>query len=314
MHKYIVKSVILFYIIWFTSYSNSLFAQQMPLYSEYMFNTFEINPAYAGYRNAIQITSMFRKQWTGFKTAPQSTYFSVDMPISNKRIGLGLKIVDDRDAITKTFGAQSAYSFKIPVGENSTLALGLQGGVLSYKSDFTKIDVIDANDPAFSQNTNSLKLNFGTGVFFNSENFYVGLSTPNLIRNNIGKVSDGGATLNDVKQNMHLYFNTGYIFKLNDDLLIKPSVLLRGVAGSPISFDMNVNLWIADALSLGVSYRNQAAVVGIIDIKILPNLRLGYAYDHNINRFNLISKGSHEIILRYEIPLNGEALVSPRYF
>ena len=310
MHKYIVKSAILFYTIGFTSYSNSLFAQKRPLYSEYMFNTFEINPAYAGYKNVIQITSMFRKQWTGFKTAPQSSYFSVDMPIPNKRIGLGLKIVDDKDEITKTFGAQSAYSFKIPMGENSTLALGLEAGVLSYNSDFSKIDVIDANDPSFSQNTNSLKLNFGTGVFFNSENFYVGLSTPNLIRN----VSDGGASLNDVKQNIYWYFNTGYVYKLSDDLLIKPSVLMRGESQSLTSFDINVNLWIADVLSLGVSYRNQAAVVGIIDLKMLPNLRLGYAYDHNINQFKIISKGSHEIILRYEIPLNGEALVSPRYF
>src|SRR6478672_2891145 len=102
-------------IFLFLTVSNGLSAQQLPLYSEYMFNTFEINPAYAGARDAVQITSMFRKQWTGFKSAPQSTFLSVDMPIPDKRIGLGLKIVDDRDEITKTVGAQAAYAYKVPV-------------------------------------------------------------------------------------------------------------------------------------------------------------------------------------------------------
>lgn len=309
MNKIMIRSTILFLIIiWFVSCSSKLYSQQLPLYSEYMFNTIELNPAYAGYRDAIQITSMYRKQWTGFKTAPQSAFFSIDMPITKKRIGLGLKIVDDRDEVTRTFGAQFMYSFKIPMGGNSTLALGLQGGALNYKSDFTTVDVIDANDPSFSQNTSSIKLNFGTGVFFNTKKFYIGLSTPNLIRSNIR------AKLNDTKQNMHVYFNTGYIFTLSEGLLIKPSILLRGVAGSPVSFDLNVNVWMAEVLSLGVSYRERSAVVGLVDLKILPNLRMGYAYDHNISRFKLISRGSHEVILRYEIPLKGVAIVSPRYF
>ncbi len=292
-------------------FSTDLSAQQLPLYSEYMFNTFEINPAYAGAREAVQITSMYRKQWTGFKTAPQSTFLSVDMPIPDKRVGLGIKLVDDRDEITKTVGAQAAYAYKVPVGSFSTLALGLQAGIMNFKSDFTKIDVIDPNDPSFSQVINSTKANFGTGIFFNTETFFAGLSLPNLIRHNLKK--NDAASLGDIKQNMHIYFNTGYVFFLNNDFVFKPSVLVRGLVGSPVSVDVNSNLWIADMLGLGVSYRNKSAIVGIINLRILPDLYAGYAYDHSISRLNIIAKGSHEVILRYEIS-NGRTALSPRYF
>lgn len=298
-------------LVLLASFSSGLSAQQLPLYSEYMFNTFEINPAYAGGRDAIQITSMFRKQWTGFKSAPQSTFLSVDMPIPDKRIGLGLKIVDDRDELTKTVGAQAAYSYKVPMGEYSTLALGLQAGAMNFKSDFTKIDVIDPNDPSFSQVVNSVKVNFGTGVFFNTENFFAGLSIPNLIKQNLKK--NDIANPGDIKQNTHIYFNTGYVFALNDNFVFKPSVLVRGLVGSPVSFDVNANLWIAEMLSLGASYRNKSAVVGIINLRVLPELYMGYAYDHSISRLNIIAKGSHEVILRYEIS-NGRTSLSPRYF
>jgi len=293
------------------SFSNGLLAQQLPLYSEYMFNTFEINPAYAGSRDVVQIISMFRKQWTGFKTSPQSTFLSVDMPIPNKRIGLGIKLVDDRDEITKTTGAQAAYAYKVPVGNYSTLAFGLQAGAMSFKSDFTKVDVIDPNDPSFSQVVNSVKINFGTGVFFNTENFFVGVSLPNLIRQNLKKNDPGN--LGDIKQNMHIYFNTGYVFLLSENFVLKPSVLVRGLVGSPVSADFNANLWIADMLALGTSYRSKGAVVGIINLRVLPELYMGYAYDHSISRLNIIAKGSHEVILKYEIP-NGRTSLSPRYF
>jgi len=292
--------------------SEKLLAQQLPLFSEYMFNTLEINPAYAGYRDALSVTTMFRKQYTGFKTAPQSAFFAADMPIPGKRVGIGLKLLDDRDAITKTLGAQAVYSFKIPTGDYSNISFGLQGGVYNFRTDFTKVDVIDLNDPSFSQNVNSLNLNFGTGVFFNSEKFFVGLSSPNLIRNNFNREFNTGA-FSELKQQMHIYLNSGYVFPLSDDLHIKPSFLIRGVAGSPLSYDINTNFWIADVLGLGVSYRNKSALVGIIDLKLIPELHLGYAYDHSISEFNLISKGSHEVILRYEFSFNRMAL-SPRYF
>jgi type IX secretion system PorP/SprF family membrane protein len=306
-----LKTIIICLFFYLTG-TYTLIAQQLPLFSEYMFNTLEINPAYAGSRDALSITTMFRKQYTGFKTAPQTAFFAADMPIPGKRVGIGLKLLDDRDVITKTLGAQGVYSFKIPTGDYSNILFGLQAGVYNFRTDFTKVDVIDPNDPSFSQNVNSLNLNFGTGVFFNSEKFYVGLSSPNLIRNNFSAEFNTGA-FSQLKQQMHVYLNSGYVFTLNDDFHIKPSFLVRGIVGSPLSYDINTNFWIADVLGLGASYRNKSAIVGIIDLKLLKELHLGYAYDHSISEFNLISKGSHEVILRYEFSFKRMAL-SPRYF
>ena len=298
-------------ILLLISLASPVLGQQLPLYSEYMFNTFEINPAYAGARDAVQLTSMFRKQWTGFKSAPQSTFLSIDMPIPEKRVGLGIKIVDDRDEITKTVGIQGAYSYKVPLDDNSTLALGLQAGATNFKSDFSKIDVIDPNDPAFSQVVNSNKLNFGTGLFFNTEKFYIGISLPNMIRYDPKK--NDNRDFVDIEQNIHIYLNTGYVFFLDKDVVFKPSVLVRGLVGSPVAVDVNANFWIADMLSLGASYRNKSAIVGIVNVRMLPDLYMGYAYDHSVSRLRIIAKGSHEVILRYEFP-NGRNSRSPRYF
>jgi type IX secretion system PorP/SprF family membrane protein len=133
-----------------------------------------------------------------------------------------------------------------------------------------------------------------------------------LIRNNFNKANNTGA-FSELRQDMHIYFNAGYVFEISEDLMIKPSFLVRGVVGSPVSYDINSNFWIADMLSLGISYRNQTAIVGLIDLKLTPQLRMGYAYDHVTSKYNIISKGSHEVILRYEFSFDRTSL-SPRYF
>jgi len=296
-------------MILFLTCSNNLFSQQLPLNSGYIFNMFQINPAYAGFRDALQITSMFRKQWTGIQSSPQTAYFGVDMPIPNKRAGLGFQFVEERQEISKALGAQLSYSYKIPTGENSSLSLGLQAGVFDYRIDYTKVDVIDPNDPMFSQDISQSKLNFGGGFFYSAPRFYIGLASSNFIRNNPISTETGNA--NSVTQNIQAYLNTGYIFTLSDNLLFKPSVLVRAVQGRAVSMDVNANLSVTDQVSIGVSYRQKSALVGMINLKILPDVHLGYAYDYNTTQFNNIVRGFHEVMLRYQIPLLNKQFQSP---
>ena len=296
---FLIKRKIVGVMVLFLTCSNSLFSQELPANSVYIFNSFQINPAYAGFKDDIQITSMFRKQFIGIKNSPQSAYLGIEIPIANKQVGLGLQILDDRQYVSKTSGAQLAYSYKIQTGENSTLSMGLQMGLIDYNIDYARVDVIDANDPMFSQNISSFKLNFGTGLFFHTPQFYMGLSSPNLIRNNLN--NNGSDQVNNVKQNIRAYFNTGYIFPISDNLFFTPSILVRAVERSPVSFDVNANLSIADKVSFGISYRDQSAIVGMFDLKILPELHLGYVYGSNTTQFNAIIKNTHEIVLRYEI-------------
>jgi len=295
-----MKQRIVIGLVLFLTFSNNVFSQQLPISSGYMFNIFQINPAYAGFKDAIQINSMFRKQLTDYKNSPQSAYFGVDLPILNKRVGLGLQFVDERQAIFKTTGAQLSYSYKIPIGENASLSMGLQAGLFDYSIDYTRVEVIDPNDPMFSQEISNKKLNFGTGFFYGTPQFYMGLSSPNFIRNNL--IDAGIVNANNITQNIQVNLNSGYAFMLSDNLYFTPSMLVRGVQGKPVSFDVNARLSVADKLSIGVSYREKSVIASMINIKILPDVHIGYAYDYNTTQFNTISKGFHEVMLRYEIP------------
>jgi type IX secretion system PorP/SprF family membrane protein len=287
-----------------------MMAQQLPLYSQYMFNTLEINPAYAGFRQAMQFTSVFRKQFNGIKGSPQTSMLSGDMPIGETRLGIGLKIVDDRLSVTQNLGAQLAMSYRIE-GDNSKLAFGLQLGALNYKTDFSQLNITNAGDPVFAQNLNALAANFGTGIFYNTDKFYAGLSSPNLVRAHLRK-TDVALSEYTVKQNLHIYFNSGYLITINDNFVLKPSFLLRGVQGLPFNYDLNANLFFREIISGGLSYRSKSALVGLLDFRLVPTLRLGYAYDYNLTRLNNFSRATHEIVLRFHIPIERDELM-PSY-
>jgi len=287
-----------------------LSAQQLPLYSQYMFNTLEINPAYAGFKQSMQFTSVFRKQFNGIKDAPQTAMISGDMPIGDTKLGIGLKIVDDRISILQNFGAQLAMSYRIE-GDNSNLSFGIQAGALNNKTDFSQLNITNAGDPAFAQNLNAMVANFGTGIFFNTNKFYAGLSSPNLVRAHLRK-TDVALSEYSVKQSLHVYLNAGYLITLNDNFVLKPSFLLRGVNGLPLNYDINANLFFREFMSGGISYRNNSALVGLLDFKLIPSLRLGYAYDYNLGRLNNFAKATHEIILRFHIPFEKDELM-PSY-
>jgi type IX secretion system PorP/SprF family membrane protein len=287
-----------------------MMAQQLPLYSQYMFNTLEINPACAGFRQAMQFTSVFRKQFNGIKGSPQTSMLSGDMPIGETRLGVGLKIVDDRLSVTQNLGAQLAMSYRIE-GDNSKLAFGLQLGALNYKTDFSQLNITNAGDPVFAQNLNALAANFGTGIFYNTDKFYAGLSSPNLVRAHLRK-TDVALSEYTVKQNLHIYFNSGYLITINDNFVLKPSFLLRGVQGLPFNYDLNANLFFREIISGGLSYRSKSALVGLLDFRLVPTLRLGYAYDYNLTRLNNFSRATHEIVLRFHIPIERDELM-PSY-
>lgn len=285
-------------------------AQQLPLYSQYMFNTLEINPAYAGFKQAMQFTSIYRKQFNGMKDAPQTAMISGDMPVGDTRLSIGLKLVDDRFSIIHTLGAQGSMSYRIE-GDNSNLAFGLQIGALNNRADFSKLNITNPGDPVFAQNLNTLTANFGSGIFFNTDKFYAGFSVPNLVRTHLRK-TDVVLSEYTVKQDAHMYLNAGYLITLNDNFVLKPSFLLRGVKGIPLNYDINANVFYREVLSAGLSYRQGSALVGLLDFRLIPTLRLGYAYDYNLGRLNNFAKASHEIILRYHIPFDRDELM-PSY-
>ena len=291
-------------------FSISLSAQQLPLYSQYMFNTLEINPAYAGFKPAMQFTSIFRKQFNGIRDAPQTALMSFDMPIGETKLGVGVRLVDDKISVSQTLGAQGSLSYHIE-GDESRISFGLQFGAMNYKANLTNLNITNPGDPVFSQDVNTLVGNVGTGIFYNTDKYYVGVSVPNIVRTHLRETAVELAEY-EVRQALHFYVNAGMLIDLNDNFILKPSFLVRGVKGIPINYDINANVFFREMFSVGLSYRSKSAVVGLMDVRVIPQLRLGYAYDYNVGRLNAFAKGTHEIILRYHIPFDRDALM-PSY-
>lgn len=296
--------------------STYTFAQQDAMYTQYMFNTLAINPAYAGSRDFTSATALYRKQWVGITGAPETQTLAIDGPVADGKVGLGLQFFNDNIGINKTTGAFATYAYRILM-DNSTLAFGIQGGVSRFSADYQGVDLGSdgLSDIAYATNVTKFMPNFGAGIYFNTDNFYVGLSLPHFLNNSLNKdsyfVSDGLVA----RQYLHLFFSTGYVFNLSDDFKLKPNVLVKGVRGAPLQADFNANLWMFDLVSFGFSYRTKADISSLVEVQISKKLKLGYAYDASTTSLSSHNSGSHEMMLRFDIGEKpSRAILNPRYF
>ncbi|MFC5411672.1 type IX secretion system membrane protein PorP/SprF [Larkinella bovis] len=303
-------------------------AQQDHMFSQYMFNMMAMNPAYAGSRDVLSMTAMYRNQWGGIEGAPQTTTFTIDMPVNRERIGLGLQLFNDRIGEYNTTGAYASYAFRIKMGSRSTLALGIQGGASSFQADLAKVRTDQGGDPAFAQNISKILPNFGTGIYLSNDKSYIGISVPQLIKN---KLTDYDSGVQRATQRRHAYAIGGFVIRLSPALKLKPSTLVKYVEGAPLGIDGNLNLWLADRVSVGVSYRrnqfnsyesartngkvyDQDAIVGIVEVQLSDQFRIGYAYDYMLNTLQTFRLPSHEFMVRYELGFGKNKILTPRYF
>ena len=290
-------------------------AQQDAMYTQYQFNALAINPAYAGSRNnVLNATALFRSQWIGVEGAPETQTLSFDMPVAYKRIGLGLQVINDKIGITKTTAAYGSYAYRIEM-DGGNLALGLQAGIANFRADFTssQLNTGSAPDPAFLQNINKMLPNFGAGVYFNTDRFYIGASAPHMLNNQL-RADAVEVTNTFSKQYVHWFIASGYVMDVGEDYKLKPSVLVKGVSGAPMQFDINANLWIKDVLSVGASYRSFADISASVEAQISWNLHIGYAYDRSMTGLSHVNSGSHEIMLRYQFAFDRDAYYAPKCY
>jgi type IX secretion system PorP/SprF family membrane protein len=307
----------LFTILFFMALVNKVLAQQDAMFTQYMFNGLVLNPAYAGSRDALNATALYRNQWVGIEGAPKTITFSMHAPVRNEKIGLGLIFSNDRLGITNTNNVGLNYAYRIKFKNKGTLSLGLQASVLQYIADFSSIRHSFSNsvfDPAFTQNINRWLPNFGTGIYYYTNKFYAGVSMPNIISN---KLNGEGAVFqigDRAQQYRHLFLTTGYVFELNKSLKLKPSILMKFVQGAPIEFDFNANLWLFDMFAVGLSYRTRDSIDALFEFQVTPQLGIGYAYDYTLTPLGKYTSGSHEIMVRYEFGFKKSRIITPRYF
>ncbi len=287
-------------------------AQQDVLISQYMFNPLLINPAYAGSKDYIMATALYRKQWTGFEGAPETEVATIHGPLKNKNFGLGLTILHDQIAVTNRTDVFAEFAYHMDLNSKWRLGLGLQGGFSAYKFT-TPSKVWNTDDPLYQTPPSSLNPNFGLGAFLRTSNFYVGLSAPSLLDYDSTKSLNISST-NTFQSTRHYFLTTGYAFDGNPDLVIKPSILAKYVPDAPVEFDFNVNVLFVQTFWLGASYRTNDAIVGIVEFQISKKLRIGYSYDFTTSDISKYSDGSHEVMIGYDFGYDIMKMKTPRYF
>lgn len=280
--------------------AGSSYAQEDPTGQQYLFNLLNINPAYAGSRGTLCITTGFRRQWAGIPGAPQTAVFSVDGPINEHHLGLGLQLYTNSLGLERTNGANMSFSTILNFNEDEFLSLGLQAGVMNYRIDRTSVPLPFQEDPAFQYNTNVLLPTAGAGVYYQRPGFYAGLSAPSLLVSTVKVdkiISVNSATL----RNVQLLLSTGITASLSDELDFKPSILMRWMSGKVFEVHLNGSFWYKDLISLGASYRADDAILGTFECKINDRISFGYSYGKSIGEKGVFSQGTHEALIRINL-------------
>ena len=292
----------------FSSIQN-LQAQQDSQYTQYMYNTVSVNPAYAGTRGSLSMLGVYRNQWVGLDGAPETLNFAVHSPIGVQGVGVGLGFTSDKIGPSTESIITADFSYTINFSEVTKLSFGVKGGLSLLDLDPNKLLIYDPNDYDLTQKSYSSPI-VGAGLYLHSEDWYLGFSSPNLLETeHYDDVQVSTAT-----EKTHLYFIGGYVFSINSNFQLKPAVLAKGVVGAPLAVDVSANALLYNRITFGLAYRLDAAVSGMAGFQVNENIMIGYAYDYDTTDLGNYNSGSHEIFLRFELGTKRMAKVNPRFF
>lgn len=291
----------------------SAYSQQDAQYTQYMYNTLSVNPAYAGSKDIFSILGLYRSQWVGLDGAPTTQTLSLNSPIG-KNMGGGISIVNDKIGPSSETYFDVDFSYAIKLKEDLKLSFGLKAGLNVLDVNFNKLEGGREPDNMFENNIDKRTMpNIGIGAYLYSDNYYLGLSAPDLLEtDHYNEMNSNGESFL-AKEKIHAYLMGGYVWDLNYDLKFKPAFLLKAVAGSPLQADISANFLYQEKFILGAAYRWDAAISAMAGFQITDQILLGYAYDFDTTQLRKYNSGSHELILRFEM-LNHYVDLSPRFF
>lgn len=275
-----------------------------------MYNTININPAYAGSRGVLSVFGLHRTQWVGLDGAPTTNAFSINTPIENSKIGLGLSFVNDRIGPTEENTISADVSYTVQTSETYNLSFGIKATANLFSLDVNKLNPANAGDPNLYNFNNQFTPNIGAGVYFHSDKNYIGLSVPNFFETT--RYEDNSVQV--TKEKMNFYLIGGHVFDLSPSLKFKPAFLAKMVEGAPLQLDVSGNFLINEKLTLGVAWRWSAAMSAMVGFQITDGLFAGYGYDLETTKLANYNSGSHEIFLRFELFNSYNRITSPRFF
>lgn len=286
------------------------FAQQDAQYTQYMYNTVNINPAYAGSRGVMSIFGLHRTQWVGLDGAPTTNAFSLNTPINNSNLGVGLSFVNDKIGPTNENNISADVSYSVQTSETYKLSFGIKASGNIFSLDRNKLNPADPGDDYLQSVNSEFSPNLGAGIYLHSDKLYFGLSVPNFLQDK--KYSDNDYAV--FQERMNVYAIGGYVFDLSPDIKFKPAFLTKMVTGAPLQLDVSGNFLFFDKLMIGGAYRWDAAASALAGFQITDGLFIGYSYDMETTRLKHYNSGSHEVFLRFELFNKVSKMVSPRFF
>lgn len=317
------------------------YAQQDPMFTKYAFNALNYNPAYAGSAKVLSLTALYRNQWVGFQGAPTTGTFSIHSPLRNDKIALGGTLFYDKIGRSKSVGAFGCYAYRIPTqGGKASLSLGLQGGVVNYRANFNEVasefELYDNDDAVFANAKPNLWLpNFGAGIYYQAPKWFLGVSAPQLIKNDLRKeFVNGQVGTVSAQQYRHYFVSGGMVFKLSRNVDFRPMALWKNVGlfveknqdaakvSAPnevdldLSFLFNKTLWVGAAYRTAIESKSSYDSVDFWFNYLFKNtgLRFGAAYDYTLTDLRSQAPGSFEIMVGYDFNYKTSKIVGPRYF
>ena len=306
-NKYITFVVIIIAI-----FSTDGFAQQDAQYTQYMYNTIAVNPAYAGQRGSLSVLGLHRSQWIGLEGAPKTQTLSLHSPLGIlERMGIGFSIVNDKIGPTQETTISADFSYTVPVSENGNLSFGLKGSAHLLDVDYRKLDIYNSGDNLLSENINKFSPNVGVGLYYrHAETWYLGLSIPSLLETDHLDTK----SLSTAKERINYYFIGGYVVDLTEDIKFKPAFLTKIISGAPLQVDVSANFMLYKKFIIGAAYRWSAATSVMAGFQVTDQMLIGFAYDREITELgsSLFNDGSFEVFLRFELQKAGK-IFSPRF-
>ena len=285
-------------------------AQQDPQFTQYMYNTLSVNPAYAGSRGHLTSLLMHRSQWVGVNGAPNTQILAVDSPVENN-VGAGIVLANDALGPSSEFYVDGNVSYTVQLDSaNRKLSFGLKAGGRLFNVDFSK-GLMEDPDTAFQQNiSNKFFPTIGAGIYYHTGRAYLGFAVPNFFSQN----HYDGAEQEIAAERLHYYLIGGRILDLTPDVKFKPAFFAKWVPGAPMIVDISANAMLKETFTFGLSYRWDDSFSALLGLQISPNLNAGYAYDLTTTNLGSYTSGSHEIFLRYEFKTVEKKLKSPRFY
>lgn len=304
------KSHIKLFLIAFLMLSEVIYSQQDPQYTQYMYNTMSVNPAYVGSRGHTTIAVLGRTQWVGLDGAPDSQTLSYDTPLGYSGVGLGVNLTNDRIGPSNEIYLDANISYTVRTSDEGNLAFGLKLGGRHLNIDWSK-GIHQRPDGNLSTNVSKFLPTIGAGVYFYKEKWYVGLAVPNILKSDHYDDTLNGGDI--AEERLHFFLIAGYVFNLRENIKFKPAALVKAVNGAPLSIDVSGNFLFNEKFTAGLAWRWDDSLSALLGFQAKRSLYIGFAYDLTTSNYSNYNSGTYELMLRYEI-FKQETMKSPRFF